>query len=158
VSCQRRLASSQKGRHQFMLLLKAFHLIAMVAWFAGLFYLPRLFVYHADSTDKISLDRFKIMERRLYYGIMAPAAIATIGLGLWLLSYNFSGYLQMGWMLAKLILVGILIIFHVYCGMLRKQFAADQNQHSSKFYRMLNEFPTLILISVVLLAVVKPIL
>ena len=139
-----------------MLLIKAFHLIAMVAWFAGMFYLPRLFVYHADSNDKISQDRFKIMERRLYRGIMAPAAITTIGLGVWLMSYNFSAYLSMGWMLAKLVLVGILIIFHLYCGILRKQFEADQNKHSSKFYRWLNEFPTLILIAVVILAVVKP--
>jgi putative membrane protein len=139
-----------------MLWMKAFHLIAMVAWFAGLFYLPRLFVYHADSADKISQDRFKIMERRLYYGIMAPAAIATIGLGLWLMSPYFSAYLHTGWMQAKLVLVGILILFHLYCGVLRKQFAADKNQHSSKFYRYLNEFPTLILIAVIILAVVKP--
>jgi protoporphyrinogen IX oxidase len=139
-----------------MLWIKAFHLIAMVAWFAGLFYLPRLFVYHADSTDQISQERFKIMERRLYYGIMAPAAIVTVGLGFWLLSYNFSGYLLMSWMQAKLLLIGILIIFHLYCGILRKQFANDKNKHSSTFYRYLNEFPTLILIAVVILAVVKP--
>ena len=139
-----------------MLFIKAFHLIAMVAWFAGLFYLPRLFFYHADSQDNISQDRFKIMERRLYRGIMAPAAIATVGLGIWLMSYNFSAYLNMGWMQAKLILVGVLIMFHLYCGVLRKQFESDQNQHSSTFYRFLNEFPTLILIAVVILAVVKP--
>jgi protoporphyrinogen IX oxidase len=136
--------------------IKAFHLIAMVAWFAGLFYLPRLFVYHADSQDKISHTRFKIMERRLYRGIMTPAAIVTIGLGFWLMSSNFDAYLSMGWMQAKLVLVGILIVFHLYCGVLRKQFEIDNNQHSSKFYRYLNEFPTLILIAVVILVVVKP--
>ncbi|MFU8797275.1 MAG: protoporphyrinogen oxidase HemJ [Gammaproteobacteria bacterium] len=139
-----------------MLLIKAFHIIAMVAWFAGLFYLPRLFVYHADSTDSISHERFKIMERRLYYGIMAPAAILTIGLGIWLLSYNFLGYLQMGWMQTKLSLVCALLLFHGYCGFLRKKFAINQNIHSAKFYRYLNEFPTIILIAVIILTVLKP--
>ncbi len=95
-------------------------------------------------------------EPRYDYGIMAPAATLTIGLGTWLLSYNFLGYLQAGWMQAKLILVVLLVIFHLYCGFLRKCFQNNQNQHSEKFYRYLNEFPTIILIGVVILTIVKP--
>lgn len=139
-----------------MLWIKAFHIISMVAWFAGLFYLPRLFVYHAKAEDRVGQERFKVMERRLYYGIMMPSAILTVGTGIWLLSYNFSGYLQAGWMHVKLGLVGLLICFHFYCGYLRKCFQNDQNRHTETFYRYLNEFPTLILIAVVLLVIVKP--
>lgn len=129
----------------------------MVTWFAGLFYLPRLFVYHAMSADKISLERFKIMERKLYYGIMTPGAILTILLGAWLLwSYAWALHKHAMWLHLKLGLVFILIIFHIYCGYLRKQFYMDKNRHSHVFYRWLNEFPTLILISVTVLAVVKP--
>jgi|GEM_PF-5786 len=139
-----------------MLWIKAFHVIAMVTWFAGLFYLPRLFVYHAMSSDEISNQRFKIMERKLYYGITTPGAIFTIGLGIWLLSYNFSGYLQIGWMQAKLSLVFILIFYHLYCGKLLNDFKRDSNRYSHVFYRWLNELPTLVLIAVVILVIVKP--
>nr|WP_277396009.1 protoporphyrinogen oxidase HemJ [Legionella anisa] len=136
--------------------IKAFHIIAMVAWFAGLFYLPRLFVYHADTHDETSLNRFKIMEKRLYYGITWPAAIGTTLLGLWLLSYNPSYYLKAGWMHAKLSLVVILWIYHVLCGHYLKAFAQDKNQKSTRFFRIYNELPTLLLIGIVILIVVKP--
>ncbi len=139
-----------------MLWIKAFHVIAMVTWFAGLFYLPRLFVYHAMSNDEISNQRFKIMERKLYYGITTPGGLITLILGLWLLSYNFEGYLQIGWMQAKLVLVGLLIIYHLYCGKLLKDFKYDRNKHTHVFYRWVNELPIVILITVVILVIVRP--
>ncbi|MBA2711800.1 MAG: protoporphyrinogen oxidase HemJ [Tatlockia sp.] len=139
-----------------MLWIKAFHIIAMVAWFAGLFYLPRLFVYHAESKDSISLSRFKTMERRLYYGITWPAALLTTVLGLLLLSYNSQYYLKTGWMHAKLGFVVLLWIYHLACGYFFKQFAIDKNSKSSFFYRIFNEIPTLLLIGIVLLVVLKP--
>jgi len=125
----------------------------MVTWFAGLFYLPRLFVYHAMSSDAVSLERFQVMERKLYYGIMTPGAVLTLVFGLWLwLGYGLSG----GWLHAKLALVGVLIAYHLYCGHLLKAFKAGRNVHGHIFYRWLNEFPVLILIAVVILVVVKP--
>lgn len=138
-----------------MLYIKAFHIIAMVAWFAGLFYLPRLFVYHAASNDKISLERFKLMEHRLYYFIMCPAAVITTMLGFWMLSYNSSYYLHANWMHIKLGLVLFLWLYHCYCGYWVKQFSLDHNTHSMKFYRIINEIPTLFLIAIVLLVVLK---
>ena len=134
----------------------AFHLIFMVSWFAGLFYLPRLYVYHSMTTDQAGIDRFKIMERKLYNGIMMPTGILTTGLGIWLLSLNPEYYMHAGWMHTKLLLVAILWVFHLYCGHLRKVFRADKNTHSHVFYRWLNEFPLLILVGIVILAVVKP--
>lgn len=139
-----------------MLIIKALHIIAMVAWFAGLFYLPRLFVYHAVAHDKISLERFCVMERRLFYAIMWPAAVLTTVFGIWLISYNASYYLNAGWMQAKLVLIGLLWVYHFICGHLIKQFARNQNTLSSRFYRIFNEVPTLLLIGIVLLVVVKP--
>lgn len=134
----------------------AFHIIAVVAWFAGLFYLPRLFVYHADASDKIGIERFKVMEHKLYYYIMTPAAIVTIALGLWLLFLNFSSYMSMGWMHIKLLLVLILIIYHLYCGHIVKLFKRDKNLYSARFFRIFNELPTLLLIAIVILVVVQP--
>ena len=139
-----------------MLMIKGFHIIAVVTWFAGLFYLPRLFVYHAEAQDTISLTRFKLMERRLYYGITWPSAIATTVLGLWLIQYNPGYYLKVGWMQAKLILVVILWCYHLSCGYFLKKFAADNNPYSAFFYRIFNEFPTILLIGIVLLVVIKP--
>ncbi|KTD54416.1 transmembrane protein [Legionella sainthelensi] len=139
-----------------MLYVKAFHIIAMVAWFAGLFYLPRLFVYHADTHDAISLNRFKIMERRLYYGITWPAALLTTIFGLWLLSYNPGYYLKAAWMHAKLGLVVVLWTYHLLCGHYYKAFAEDKNKKSTRFFRIYNELPTLLLIGIVILVVVKP--
>ena len=137
-----------------MLWIKSFHIIFMVAWFAGLFYLPRLFVYHTMAEDKISIERFKIMERKLYVGIMTPCMILTIGLGTWLwLGYGFRG----GWLHAKLALVLVLIAHHFYLGKLVKDFKHDMNKHGHVFYRWLNEIPALpALIGIVILVVVKP--
>lgn len=136
-----------------MLWVKALHIVFMVTWFAGLFYLPRLFVYHAQSSDRVSLERFKVMERKLFFGIMTPGAILTLVFGTWLwLGYGIHG----DWLTAKLVLVAILIAYHLYCGMLLLDFKHDRNRHGHIFYRWLNEFPVLILIAVVLLAVLKP--
>ncbi len=136
-----------------MLWIKALHIIFMVTWFAGLFYLPRLFVYHAMSDDRPSIERFKVMERKLYYGIMTPGAVLTIVFGVWLwLSYGFSG----GWLHAKLALVAVLVAYHLYCGKLLADFKHDRNQHSHVYYRWFNEIPVVILIAVVILVVVKP--
>lgn len=134
----------------------AFHIICLVAWFAGLFYLPRLYVYHSVTTDQPSLDRFKMMERRLYWGIMAPAAILTIGFGGWLLGAGWSYYKTQSWMHLKLALVIGLLIYHVICGVWMRQFALDANKHSQKYYRITNEIPTLFLLAIVILVVVKP--
>lgn len=139
-----------------MLWIKSFHLIAVVAWFAGLFYLPRLFVYHAMATDTISLERFKIMEHKLYYIIMTPAAILTIILGAILASHYWPYYKTAGWFHFKLLLVFALVIYHVYCRKLILQFKQDKNQHSSRFYRFFNEIPTLFLFAIVILTIVKP--
>jgi len=136
-----------------MLWIKAFHIFFMVTWFAGLFYLPRLFVYHAMSDDKVSIERFKVMERKLYFGIMTPGAVLTLVFGFWLwLGYGFSG----GWLLAKLALVVVLIIYHVWCGRIVKQFRDDGNVRGHVFYRWFNEFPVLILLGCILLVVLKP--
>ncbi len=140
-----------------MLWIKAFHLIAMVTWFSALFYLPRLFVYHAMSEDTISQERFKIMERKLYYGIMTPGAVLTVLLGLWLLhSYAWALYKTTLWLHLKIGLVAILILYHLYCGHLRRQFQRNANQHTHRYYRWLNEFPVFLLFGIVILAVVKP--
>jgi putative membrane protein len=139
-----------------MLIIKAFHIIAVVAWFAGLFYLPRLFVYHADATDLISIDRFKIMERRLYFAITWPAAVFTTVLGIWLLSYNYEYYLKASWMHAKLGLVLLLWIYHLACGYYLHLFAQNKNVRSVRFFRFFNEIPTILLIGIVLFVVVKP--
>jgi len=136
-----------------MLWVKAFHIIAVVTWFAALFYLPRLFVYHAMSEDAVSIERFKVMERKLYRGIMTPSAMLAISLGLWpWLGFGFAG----GWLHAKLALVTVLLIYHGYCGKLLRDFRDDRNRHSHVFYRWFNEFPVLILVAVVILVVVKP--
>ena len=136
-----------------MLWVKALHIIFMVTWFAGLFYLPRLFVYHAQSEDRVSQERFKVMERKLYYGIMAPGAVLTVAFGLWLwLGYGFSG----GWLHAKLSLVAVLVAYHLWCGKLLIDFKHDRNAKSHVWFRWFNEFPVLILFAVVILVVVKP--
>ncbi|MEO8385198.1 MAG: protoporphyrinogen oxidase HemJ [Betaproteobacteria bacterium] len=137
-----------------MLWIKSLHIVFVVAWFAGLFYLPRLFVYHAQAEDKISIERFKIMERRLYRGIMTPCMVITLVLGTWLwLGYGFRG----GWLHAKLALVLLLVAHHFYLGTLIADFKLDRNKHGHVFYRWLNEIPTLpVLIGIVILVVVKP--
>jgi putative membrane protein len=136
-----------------MLWIKSFHIIFMVTWFAGLFYLPRLFVYHAMSDDTVSRERFKIMERKLFFGIMTPGAMLTIVFGLWLwLGYGFSG----GWLHAKVALVAVLVAYHAYCGKLMMDFRRDRNRHGHVFYRWLNELPVVVLIAIILLVELQP--
>lgn len=139
-----------------MLWVKSLHIIFMVTWFAGLFYLPRLFVYHTQATDATSIERFKLMERRLYRGIMTPGAILTTLFGIGLIAYDYPWILRQGWMHAKLALIILLWGYHLYCGHLTKAFAQNQNTHSSHFYRWFNEIPTVILFITVILVVVRP--
>ncbi|MFK5947454.1 MAG: protoporphyrinogen oxidase HemJ [Methylococcales bacterium] len=140
-----------------MLWLKALHLIFMVTWFAGLFYLPRLFVYHAMSDDEISNERFKVMERKLFYGIMTPGMIATFIFGIWMLTdYAWVLYSATGWLHIKLTLLAALVVYHGYCGKCLLDFKYDKNQRSHVFYRWMNEVPVLFLMAITILAVVKP--
>lgn len=140
-----------------MLWIKSFHIIFMVTWFAGLFYLPRLFVYHAMSDDSISNERFKIMERKLFFGIMTPGGILTIVLGVIMLqAYAWEAFAGSLWMQAKLGLVTVLVVYHLYCAKLVKDFKLDRNQKSHVFYRWFNEFPVILLILIVILVVVRP--
>ena len=140
-----------------MLWVKAFHIMTVITWFAALFYLPRLFVYHAMSEDEVSNARFKTMERKLYRGIMTPSAIVALVLGVWLMSYYPIAILAtMGWLHVKLAFIIILFAYHGLCGRILRDFANDANQRSHVYYRYFNEFPVLILVSVVILAVVKP--
>ena len=138
-----------------MLWLKAFHIVAVVTWFAGLFYLPRLYVYHAQASDSISTQRFEIMERRLF-AIMTIGAAASIFFGA-LMLIESPGYLQMTWLKVKLLLVALVIAYHVYCYKLMRDFAAHRNTRGSKWFRGFNELPSLLLIAIVILAVVKPV-
>lgn len=140
-----------------MLWIKSLHLISVVTWFAGMFYLPRLFVYHAMAEDQISKDRFKIMERKLYRGIMTPSAIVVVAMGIWLAAYYpLQALKTMHWLQVKLVLVLLLLGYHWYCGRLIKQFAEDANTRSHVWYRVFNEAPVLVLCAVIVLAVVKP--
>ena len=139
-----------------MLWIKAWHIIFVVTWFAGLFYLPRLFVYHADCSDEAGNARFKIMERKLF-AIMTLGAVVAAFFGLWLLFvYSWQTLLYTTWLPLKFVLVASLIVYHLYCLKLVHDFRADRNTRSHVFYRWFNEFPALILIAVVLLAVLKP--
>lgn len=140
-----------------MLWIKSFHIIFMVTWFAGLFYLPRLFVYHALSEDEISNQRFKIMERKLFFGIMTPGAILTIGFGAWMLMKNWDAYMIGYWMHIKLGLVWLLVFYHIWCGFLLQAFKEDRNTKSHVWYRWFNEAPVLALVAIVVLAIVKPV-
>jgi putative membrane protein len=138
--------------------LKAWHLIGMVTWFAGLFYLPRLFVYHAMSDDRISIERFKVMERKLFYGITTPGGLFTVIIGLWMLyDYAWSAFGSHLWLQIKLVLLVLLIAHHLYCGKLLLDFKNDRNQRSHVWFRWFNELPVLLLIAIVLLAVLKPV-
>jgi putative membrane protein len=137
-----------------MLWLKAFHVIAVVTWFAGLFYLPRLYVYHAQASDAIGTQRFEVMERRLF-AIMTIGAAAGIFFG-GLMLIESPGYLQMTWLKVKLLFVALVIAYHAYCYKLMRDFAARRNTRSAKWFRAFNEVPSLLLIVIVILAVVKP--
>jgi len=138
------------------MLLKTLHIIFMTAWFAGLFYLPRLFVYHAMTKDKVSLDRFVIMERKLLYGIMTPSAILTVAFGFLLTYLYLPLYLEQTWLALKIILVVTLIFYHIWCINLYKDFEENKNKHSHVWYRWFNEFPVIILILIVFLVIYKP--
>lgn len=139
------------------MLLKALHLISMTTWFAGLFYLPRLYVYHAMSEDEISIERFKVMERKLFYGIMTPSAVLTVLFGVWMLiDYAWTFYGQMLWLHIKLTLIVILLGYHVWCWFILQTFKHDRNQRSHVWYRLFNEVPVLFLVAIVLLASLKP--
>jgi len=136
--------------------LKALHIIFVVTWFAALFYLPRLFVYHAGAGDTVGRERFKIMERKLYRIIMRPSMLLATGLGLWLLILGWQSFAHSGWLWIKLAAVIGLLGYHHYCARLIRAFAADRNPHTEKFYRWFNELPALVLVLVVIMVVVKP--
>ena len=125
----------------------------MVTWFAGLFYLPRLYVYHAQAEDQISKDRFKIMERKLFWGIMTPGAVLTVLFGVLLIEYHGMSY----WLKMKILLVFVLALYHVWCGVLLEKFKTDSNPHSHVWYRIFNEVPVIFLVLIVVLVVYKPI-
>ena len=136
-----------------MLWIKSLHIVFVVTWFAGLFYLPRLFVYHAMTEDEAGNNRFKIMERKLFIGIMTPSAILALVFGVWLwLAYGFSG----GWLHVKLVLVLVLIVYHLWCGKILLDFKQDKNVRTHTWYRWFNEFPVVILLITTILVVVKP--
>ncbi|MEM7468700.1 MAG: protoporphyrinogen oxidase HemJ [Pseudomonadota bacterium] len=138
--------------------LKAFHVITVVTWFAGLFYLPRLFVYHAMATDDLrGSERFKTMERKLYYGIMTPSVVITASLGITMIMMQGMEWLAATrWLQIKLVLAVLLIAYHIYLGVLVNRFKRDSNAHSHVFYRWINELPVLALVIVVCLAILKP--
>ena len=139
------------------LLFKSLHLVAVISWMAGLLYLPRIFVYHSENNNEIISSVFKTMERKLFYYIMTPAMTLSWIFGLVLI--HEIGFDQLGslWMQLKLILVAILTAYHFYLGLLLNQFKLDQNKKTSKFYRYINEIPTLLLILIVFIVVFKPI-
>jgi len=141
-----------------LLWLKALHLIFMVTWFAGLFYLPRLFVYHAMSEDQIGRERFKVMERKLYFGIMTPGMILTFVFGVWMLfDYAWTLYSTSAWLHIKFLLLALMVVYHVYCGKWLLDFKNERNRHTHVFFRWINEIPVLFLFAIILLAVLKPI-
>ncbi len=137
-----------------MLWVKTLHIVFMVTWFAGLFYLPRLFVYHAMAEDGVSLERFRIMERKLFWGIMTPGGVLTVAFGLWLWLGWFSP--APAWLQAKLFLVALLVAYHVWCGKLLRDFASGRNRRSHVWYRWFNEVPVIALFAIVALVVLKP--
>ncbi len=139
-----------------MLWIKAFHIISMITWFAGIFYLPRLFVYHAQASDTLGQDRFVVMEEKLYRIIMTPSAFVTIACGIALVTIDTQFYLSSTWFLLKIFLVALVLVYQVYCKILMRQFATRSGIKSHKYYRVFNEVPVLMLISIIILVVVKP--
>jgi putative membrane protein len=135
-----------------MLWYKTLHIIFMITWFAGLFYLPRLFVYHAMSKDQISLDRFKIMERKLFWGIMTPGGILTIIFGIYLIQFHQ----MLLWLQLKIFLVFLLVLYHIWCGKIMYNFKNGINSHGHVWYRVFNEIPVIMLIVIIYLVVFKP--
>ncbi len=135
---------------------EALHVISVICWFAAIFYLPRLFVYHAMAEDAISRERFKVMERKLYRGIGTPSMIATLVFGGWLFALSPEYFLRAGWFQAKMALVLLLVIYHHLCLYYMKQFRRDANTRSHVFYRWFNEMPVFMLVGIVILVIVKP--
>lgn len=139
-----------------MLWIKAFHIVSVVCWFAALFYLPRLFVYHTQSEDLVSRERFQTMERKLYRGIATPSMIATLVFGVLLAANNWTYYSGAIWFWVKIALISVLLGYHHLCARYIRLLKEEKNPHSHLFFRWFNEFPVLILITVVILVVVKP--
>lgn len=139
-----------------MLWVKAFHIIFMVTWFSGLFYLPRLYVYHAGADDEISNERFKVMERKLFV-MMTIGGVGTTIFGLWLLfDYALSAYYTSFWLYLKLLLIAALIYYHYLCYTILQDFRFDANVRDHVYYRLFNEIPVLFLVGVIIFVVVKP--
>ena len=136
--------------------LKAFHIISVITWFAGIFYLPRLFVYHAACKDEISIERFKVMEHKLYRLIMMPSMVITLALGLTMLALGWQGLSVQAWVWVKIALVGLLVAYHFHCGHIIKTFVEARQHRSERFFRIYNELPVLVLIPVILLVVLQP--
>ncbi len=140
------------------LLFKSLHLISVISWMAGLLYLPRIFVYHAqNNSEKMITDVFKVMERKLFFYIMTPAMILSWLFGLLLIHEIGFQQLSQKWMIFKLLFVSILTLYHFYLGGILKQFSVDLNKHSHNFYRYINEIPTILLILIVFVVIFKPI-
>ena len=139
-----------------MLWVKAFHIIFIICWFSGIFYLQRLFVYHAMSEDQVSKDRFVIMERKLFWGITTPSAVLTIAFGTWLLVANASFFMAWWWMHAKLGLVALVVVYHCYCYWYMKRLREDSGVRAHVFFRVFDELPIFLLVAIVILIVVKP--
>jgi len=139
-----------------MLWVKAFHVFFMVSWFAGLFYLPRLYVYHADTHDEAGNERFKVMERKLFI-MMTIGGVGTLIFGAWLMiDYAWAAYSSSGWLHAKLLLVFLLFGFHFYCARINRTFKEDKNTRDHKFFRKINEIPTLLGLAIIILVVIRP--
>ena len=136
--------------------LKAFHIISVITWFAGIFYLPRLFVYHSACEDEISSERFKVMERKLYRLIMTPSMVITLTLGFGMLAMAWQGLSVQSWIWIKISLVGLLVAYHLHCGWIIGAFSTNTQYRSERFFRIYNELPVLILIPVILLVVLQP--
>ena len=140
------------------LLFKSLHLIAVISWMAGLLYLPRIFVYHSQYNDKqLVSDVFKVMEKKLFFYIMTPAMVLSWIFGLLLIHEIGFGQLGQKWMILKLVFVVILTLYHFYLGRILEQFKLDNNRHSHKYYRYINEIPTLLLILIIFVVIFKPI-
>lgn len=137
--------------------LLALHIIFVVTWFAGLFYLPRLFVYHAEADDELGKNRFAVMERRLYRGILTPSSILALVFGLAIVYLNWTAYVQASWFWWKIGFVILLFGYQGMCGSMVRIFARDANKRSSVFYRIFNEVPLVLLVAIVFLAILKPI-
>jgi putative membrane protein len=150
----RRAQGARRQTQVTMLWLKAFHVVFVIAWFAGIFYLPRVFVYHADTHDEIGNARFKLMERRLFV-MMTFGAVLALGFGASMIAAA-PGLLGAGWLHAKLTLVSLVLAYHGWCYKILLAFRSDQNQKSSRWFRVFNEIPLLLLVAIVILAVVKP--